>query len=219
MLRSILTATARLAGATVIAIALGAQAWADLTYGTFTWAQLPGYFTPLANLAGILALVVAAFAGRRDPAWVQALRVNAATYLVIVGAVYWLLLAPHAGAPYFPWANAVIHGGAGLIVAADWILVGERRRPRWGDIWTVLLLPLAWMGYLLVRATTDGWVPYPFLDPALGLATIATTVGAIVLVGLAVAAVLRGLAAVRPGARTGVRAPAGYAATGIRSAR
>ncbi|WP_062202311.1 Pr6Pr family membrane protein [Demequina salsinemoris] len=189
---------ARLAGATVIAIALGAQAWADLTHGTFTWAQLPGYFTPLANLAGILALVVAAFAGRHDPAWVQTLRVNAATYLVVVGAVYWLLLAPHAGHPYFPWANAVIHGGAGLIVAADWVLIGGRRRPRWRDVWSVLIMPALWLGYLFVRATTDGWVPYPFLDPALGFATVATTVSVIVLIGLAVSAALRALGAVAP---------------------
>ncbi|WNM25863.1 Pr6Pr family membrane protein [Demequina capsici] len=197
MRRSKMTAMSRLLGATLISVALGMQAWADLTYGTFTWAQLPGYFTPLANIAGILALIAAAFVGSREPAWVAALRVNAATYLLVVGAVYWLLLAPYT-TPMFPWANAVLHGGAAVILSLDWLLVGERRRPRWRDLWTVLTLPALWVGYLLARALVDGWVPYPFLDPARGALAITETLGVIVLVGLAIAAALRLLVAFRP---------------------
>ncbi|MDN4473244.1 Pr6Pr family membrane protein [Demequina zhanjiangensis] len=202
----------------MITVSLGIQAWADLTYGTFTWAQLPGYFTPLANIAGIVALVAAALAGSREPDWVASLRVNAATYLVVVGVVYWTMLAPYTS-PKFPLVNAILHGGAGLILALDWLLIGGARLPRWRMLWTVMTLPAAWMGYLLVRAFHDGWVPYPFLDPARGAVAIAQTVGAIVLAGVAVAALLRLLAAAGPRARRQRRARGSYAATGILSDR
>ncbi|MDN4474377.1 Pr6Pr family membrane protein [Demequina sp. SYSU T00192] len=189
--------TLRLIGASVILSALGFQAWADLTYGTFTWGQLPGYFTPLANLAGIVALLAASRVSRPEARWVTVLRVNSATYLVVVGAVYWALLAPFT-TPYFPWANAILHGGSGAILVLDWILIGGRRRLPLGTLWSVLGLPAAWVSYLLFRAFLDGWVPYPFLDPARGLAAILATLGAIAAVGLGVSGILRVLAVLRP---------------------
>ncbi|WP_062377824.1 Pr6Pr family membrane protein [Demequina pelophila] len=187
----------RLLGAAIITFALAVQAWADLTYGTFTWGQLPGYFTPLANLAGIVALVAAAVVGGREPRWVALLRVNAATYLVIVGAVYWAMLASYAQ-PLFPWANAILHGGAGVMLAADWLLVRPRVRLPLSSLWSVLSLPAVWVSYLMVRAFLDGWVPYPFLDPARGVLAITATLAAISAAGLAVAAVLHGTARMRP---------------------
>lgn len=187
---------ARLGAAVVIAAALGVQAWADLTYGTFTWAQLPGYFTPLAALAAVVALVSAAFAVTDEPRWVALLRVNAATYGVVTGAVYWYLLAGVA-TPVYPWANMVLHGGAGAVLVADWLLVGKPVRLPLRTLWTVLVVPAAWIGYLLVRATLDGWVPYPFLDPAQGIATVAFTVLVIACTGLVVAAILHSATGMR----------------------
>ncbi|WP_062133904.1 Pr6Pr family membrane protein [Demequina aestuarii] len=187
----------RLAAAVVIAAALGVQAWADLTYGTFTWAQLPGYFTPLAALAAVVALVAAAITGADEPRWVALLRVNAATYGVITGAVYWYLLAGVA-TPVYPWANMVLHGGAGAFLVADWLLIGKPVRLPLRTLWTVLVVPAAWIGYLLVRATLDGWVPYPFLDPARGVSTVAATIGVIAGIGLAVAAILHLAIVLRP---------------------
>lgn len=194
----------RLFGAAVISVALGFQAWADLTYGTFTWAQLPGYFTPLATLVGIAALIAAAFTAEREPPWVASLRVNAATYLAMVAVVYWLMLAPYT-TPMFPWANAVLHGGAGAMLVADWALIGERRRLPLSGLWSVLSLPAVWLVYLLARAVSDGWVPYPFLDPARGPLAIAMTLGFLAAVGLAAAAAMRALAGLRP---RGLRASA-----------
>lgn len=181
-------ASVRLFAAAAIATALGFQAWADLTLGTFTWAQLPGYFTPLAAIAGIVALVASSVRVTGEPLWISLLRVNAATYLVIAGAVYWWLLAEFAN-PIFPWANAMLHGGAGFILTVDWLLVGPRRRLPWWSVFTVFTMPAGWLAYLVVRATVDGWVPYPFLDPARGSdGLVAVTI--IVAVGLAIAALL-----------------------------
>ncbi|GMA37541.1 hypothetical protein GCM10025876_37450 [Demequina litorisediminis] len=137
----------------------------------------------------MVALVGSAVAGERNLLWLQLLRVNAATYLFLAGAVYWAVLAAHAN-PLFPWANAVLHGGAGIVLVADWLLVGQRRRLPVSTWWTVLLVPAGWASFLLVRAARDGWVPYPFLDPERGFAAIATTLGIIAAVGLAFVAIL-----------------------------
>lgn len=188
----------RIVAALAILLALGVQAWADLTYGTFTWSQLPGYFTPLAALAAAVALIASvvwaptsskAAARGTEPAWVSLLRVNATTYGVITGAVYWSLLSGVA-TPVFPWANFILHGGAGAILFADWLFIDRREHLPLSTVWSVLIVPAVWVGYLLVRSHIDGWVPYAFLDPALGAASIAATVGKIAGVGLAVAMAL-----------------------------
>lgn len=192
MTRQVIIAMARWIGAVVIAVALGFQAWADLTFGTFTWDQLPAYFTPLANLFGIAALTAAgtfSARGRGEPRWVSLLRVNATSYLVIVAAVYWSLLAPYAYVK-LPWANAVIHGGAALLLLVDWLLVRPRRQLPRRSVWTVLSLPLAWLGYLAARAAFDGWMPYPFLDVSRGALPVVLTVAALACAVLGTAAVL-----------------------------
>ena len=189
-------ATVRLSAAAGIVAALGVQAWADLTYGTFTWSQLPGYFTPLAAIVAVVALVAAAATGTAEPRWVSLLRVNAATYGVVTGVVYWSLLAGVAS-PVHPWANLVLHGGSGVVLVIDWMLLGRRAVLPVRTWWTVLAVPGAWVTYLLARAVTDGWVPYPFLDPAHGVTTIVGTVGAIALAGFALAALLHLCGAIR----------------------
>lgn len=200
------TAGARIVAALMIVLALGVQAWADLTYGTFTWSQLPGYFTPLAAIAAAVALIAAglwaptraiARARGAEPNWISLLRVNAATYGVITGAVYWSFLGGVA-TPVFPWANLILHGGAGAVLVADWLFVDTRRRLPLSTIWTVLVVPALWMSYLLLRSQVDGWVPYAFLDPALGAASIATTIGIIAAIGIGIAALLHVSAWRRP---------------------
>ncbi|MDE0573128.1 Pr6Pr family membrane protein [Demequina sp. B12] len=207
--------TTRLVSALTITAGLAVQAWADLTFGTFSWDQLPGYFTPLAALAGVIALLAAALHPHPHRWWIDLLRVNALTYLTIAGVVYWLLLAAHT-TPKVPWANAILHGGAAVILLADWIMFGQRRRLPVRTWWTVLVVPALWASYLIMRASRDGWVPYPFLDPARGTAAIAGTLAIIAGCGLALvglfhlcvylrpsplAAPVTGTFAVRPHAR------------------
>ncbi|WP_084078359.1 Pr6Pr family membrane protein [Demequina sp. NBRC 110057] len=199
----------RLTAALAIALSLAFQGWADLTHGTFTWGQLPGYFTPLAAIAGVVSLTASAIVGERYLVWLQLLRVNAATYLAIAGVVYWAVLA-HYSQPYFPWANAVLHGGAGIVLTLDWLLVGRRRRLPVSTWWTVLWVPAGWAGYLLLRAARDGWVPYPFLDPARGFVTIATTLALIAVAGLAFVALLHCSLFLRRGERARADLPRGH---------
>jgi hypothetical protein len=57
-------------------------------------------------------------------------------------------------------------------------------------VWVVLLYPLVWLTVVLIRGATDGWFPYPFLDPANGYGSIAVVILGIVVGGLAVGSLL-----------------------------
>jgi hypothetical protein len=37
----------------------------------------------------------------------------------------------------------------------------------------MLIYPLIWLVVVLIRGAAEGWVPYPFLDPANGYGTVA----------------------------------------------
>jgi hypothetical protein len=48
-----------------------------------------------------------------------------------------------------------------------------------------LVYPAVWTIVILIRGATDGWVPYPFLDPAQGYGVVAIyCVGVGVSIGL-----------------------------------
>ena len=120
------------------------------------------------------------------------LRAFATTYVAIVGVVYALLLAPlgAAGGVPVPWANVVMHIIVPIFAVVDWIVVGDRHPLRWRALPLVLVYPLVWIVVVLIRGATDGWFPYPFLDPQNGYGSIAVVVLAItaatIVVGAAV---------------------------------
>jgi len=157
-----------------------------------------GYFTIQSNIITSVVLLVAAFAtfaGNRQSPALQLLRAAATTYIVIVGLVYNTLLAGLPGGVELEWANIVMHVVMPLYAAIDWLLFGDRRALPWKRLWLVLVYPVVWLVVVLVRGATDGWVPYPFLDPALGYPMVALyalgIAGAFGIVGSAVWALSR----------------------------
>jgi hypothetical protein len=66
----------------------------------------------------------------------------------------------------------VLHIAFPIYAALDWLLVGDRPRLRWRHLWWVALDPLVWLIVVLIRGATDGWVPYPFLNPANGYLSV-----------------------------------------------
>lgn len=59
----------------------------------------------------------------------------------------------------------------------------------------LLIYPMLWTGVVLVRGASDGWVPYPFLNPDQGYRVIALYVVsiAVVFAGIAFLVVAYGL--------------------------
>lgn len=149
-----------------------------------------GFFTMQSNILTVIMLLVAAivgFAGRPHSAGFALFRACVTTYIVVVGIVYNTLLIGLEGGITLAWANTVLHVAIPLYVALDWIIVGDRPAMPWSKLWVVAVYPIVWIGVVLVRGATDGWVPYPFLDPALGYGVVAAYC-----VGIAVAIIAVG---------------------------
>ncbi len=118
------------------------------------------------------------------------LRACAATYLVIVVTVFWTLLAPTSDGSLWTWTNLVLHGVSGVVLLADWLLEGPRARLPLRRVWIVLAYPVVWAIVVLIRGATDGWFPYPFLDPAKGYGSIAVVVAGIFVAGVVIGGLL-----------------------------
>jgi hypothetical protein len=147
-----------------------------------------GFFTMQSNVIVIVVLAVAAvatFTGRGQTDGLVLARGCATTYIVIVGIVYNTLLVGLEGGVSLGWANAVLHIVLPIYAAADWILFGDRRALTWSRLWVTLVFPIVWLVVVLIRGATDGWVPYPFLDPSIGYGAVGAYC-----VGIAVATVL-----------------------------
>lgn len=132
-----------------------------------------GYFT---NQTALLACVVLIISGsfavcrRAAPGWLNLLRGMAIAYLIAVGVVYNVLVPGTGTAPV--WVSAILHIVLPLIVAMDWILVPDRPPLPWRRLWLIVVYPLVWVSVVLVRGATDGWVPYGFLLPERGFASL-----------------------------------------------
>ncbi|EAR25379.1 hypothetical protein A20C1_03911 [marine actinobacterium PHSC20C1] len=168
-------------------IATVAEAAARVTINPF---NMFGYFTIQSNIILAIVYTVVAIVALRGDAASPALNIargSVTTYIIIVGLVYATLLAPLGAAGGVPvaWANTALHIITPIYALADWILFSDRARISFRRLWIVLIYPLVWVIVVLVRGATDGWVPYPFLHPDTGYASVFFYVGLIVVVMLA----------------------------------
>jgi hypothetical protein len=148
-----------------------------------------GFFTVQSNIfTAVILLIVGlvGIAGRRRSPGLNLAFAAATTYIVVVGVVYNTLLTGLAGGIDVPWANTVLHVIVPLYVAVDWLLFGDRGRLAVKRLWVILVYPIVWLVVVIIRGATDGWVPYPFLDPANGYGSVAVYC---VIIAIAIAAV------------------------------
>lgn len=148
-----------------------------------TVANFFSFFTILSNAAAAVVLVWAGgwfFAkGRHAQTEPPALAMSLAcvtTYMIITGIVYNSLLRnielPQGSAP-IPWSNEIMHLIAPLFLLIDLFVGPLRRSLPWRAIWGIIVFPLAWTAYTLLRGPlvtnpVSGdpyWYPYPFLNP------------------------------------------------------
>lgn len=183
-------AVVRLATAALILAAVVAQAWVTIggaaeagrDVGT-TSVNFFSFFTILSNVASVLVLAWAGlwlFASaheraQREPAALGLALACVSTYMVITGIVYNLLLRgielPQGTT--VAWSNEVLHVVGPAVLLLDLVLAPRRRALPWRAILVILLVPIVWVVYTLVRGpqvtnpvtAADYWYPYPFLDP------------------------------------------------------
>jgi hypothetical protein len=148
-----------------------------------TVANFFSFFTILSNVLAVIVLVslVAWYwlRGRRgaspEPRGIAIALASVTTYMIITGVVYNTLLRgiPLPQGTTVPWSNEVLHVVAPLFLLVDLFLAPRRRCLGWGAIAAVLVFPLVWVVYTMLRGplvinplTGDAyWYPYPFLDP------------------------------------------------------
>lgn len=187
------TAALRLVVAALVVAAIAATIVAVGSVKPFNFF---GFFTVQSNVIGAVVAVIGAIRLLRGTppttGWVV-VRWSAGTYLVLVGVVYWALLAPlgAAGGVPLPWANLVLHALTPVAALLDLLLAPDRLRPPVRLLPVVLIYPLVWTAVVLVRGATDGWVPYPFLDPAQGYGVVAGWVALVAGAFAGAAALLR----------------------------
>lgn len=170
-------ASIRLVVVVLVVIAIVATFFDTASRATINPFNFFGYFTMQSNIITAVVLLLAALAGlsgrAQSPGLVLA-RACATTYIGIVGIVYNTLLTGLEGGISLEWANWVLHVAFPIYAALDWILFGDRGAVPWKRLWVVLIFPVVWIIVVIIRGATDGWVPYPFLDPATGYGSVAT---------------------------------------------
>jgi len=150
-----------------------------------------GYFTNQTSSLTALVLIAVGARGAADRAVPVGLALAwaiGAACLIVVAVVYNGLVPGTGSAP--PWVSAVLHVVFPLLVVVDIATAPDRPRLAWRHLWWVLPYPMVWVAVVLARGATDGWVPYGFLLPERGLASLVLHVlGILALLLLAAAAV------------------------------
>lgn len=178
------------------------------------------YFTIDSNIATVVVLVTGAIllwrGGGSDPRWFGVLRACVTAYMVTTGVVYNLLLRGiELDGATLGWSNEILHVVGPLLLAIDWLFAPGRRPLPWSTIGIVVVFPIVWATYTMVRgpfvvdptraALTPGyeigWYPYPFLEPS-GPGGYGSVVVYIVLIAVIIGIAGAGIVAIsRRGAR------------------
>jgi hypothetical protein len=198
--RAYLFAGLRVAVVALVVTAIVATFFDTASRATINPFNFFGYFTMQSNIIMAVILFIAALAtlrGRPQTPLLVLARACGTTYIVIVGIVYNTLLAGLEGGVSLEWANWVLHVFFPIYAALDWILFGDRTPIRWNRLWVVLIFPLVWIVVVLLRGATDGWVPYPFLDPAQGYGVVAMYSIVILIATIVTAVIVFALSRVR----------------------
>lgn len=127
------------------------------------------YFTNLANLfaAGVLLLSAAKYLTGSEPtASTDQLRLMSTTNMVVVGIVFTTLLRNVELGSLLPWINILLHYVMPVVVILDWFFDPPRTKLETTHIKAILILPAAYLAYTLLRGSSTGWYPYPFLNPS-----------------------------------------------------
>jgi hypothetical protein len=123
--------------------------------------------------AGVIGLIGAyvLLRGKEESERLMTLRLVATVSMIIVGVVYHALLgdgAVDARDIGYEWPripNLVIHTWAPIAVVFDYLLSYKGALPRLRKALWVIVYPLVWLSFSVVRGLLDGWWPYWFINP------------------------------------------------------
>jgi len=132
------------------------------------------YFTIDSSMVAAVAMAVAgvwAIQGKADTPLLNKVRLSVASYAVVVGVVYNALLRGLPGSAAdgdYVWPqtpNEILHVWALLLIFLDFTLTTVANPPKFKQVFWVLLFPLAWVIFTILRGMATGWWPYWFINP------------------------------------------------------
>jgi hypothetical protein len=161
----------RLAVAVVGVVALVFDFDYVLGFSTFSTINYFSYFTFQSNLLNVITLGasgVLLLRGHTVGPLLVSLRGMITTYVIVSGIVFGLIVSQAASHHYridVPWSSQVLHFWIPSYVLLDWIVGVGRQRIRWRTVWIVVVFPVVWGIFTLIRGSIVRWYPYFFLDP------------------------------------------------------
>jgi hypothetical protein len=151
----------------------------------------------------IVAVVLAVTAvrelqGKADTKALTLARLSTSSYAIIVGVVYNALLRgttidkrdPDYGYNWPVLPNEILHVWGPIFIVLDFALTATITKLKFKQIFWVLLYPLTWLGFTVVRGVITNWWPYDFLNPNKGSAVGVSIFVVEIMVFLLVSAVI-----------------------------
>lgn len=136
------------------------------------------YFTYLsidsAIYAGIVLLISGAMllSHRAETMRVNVIRLGATVAMIVISAGYHLFLGDASGSPLdvgYDWPvlpNLIIHSYGPILVTIDYLISVKGPKPKLSKALWILIFPLLWVSYSMIRGSIDDVWPYWFLNPS-----------------------------------------------------
>ena len=139
------------------------------------------FFTILTNIGAMLTYAARLFPGNLAFFAKSLARATIAVCITIVGLVYATVLARIWAPEGLYWlCDVLLHYAAPVIYVLWWALSGRDGVLSWKQAPMMLVFPVSYLVYALVRGQLTGLYPYPFLDAAaLGLSKVAMNAAAV----------------------------------------
>lgn len=145
-----------------------------LAHDLFRPAEYFSYFSIQGTLICLVVLAVTglrALQGLDETKLIHLVRLSTTVYVVVISVVYNLLLRGLSGDirdagykwPVIP--NEIIHVWGPILMLLDWLLIAGFTSVRLRAAFWVVLYPVAWILFSVIRGNVDGWWAYWFLDP------------------------------------------------------
>ena len=182
----------RLAAGLTLVVALTFQIIEKVVNNDMVAGEYFSYFTIESSMIAVVALIAGGVIALRlpvDTVMYTTVRMSALSYSVVTAVVYNVLLRgiPEQGFIESKWPGELMHVWIPLVIAIDWLISPGRPALRWTGLRYVVIFPLAWLAFTMLRGAATGWFPYPFLEPSTGWLSISVYVVGIsvFIVGLA----------------------------------
>lgn len=127
------------------------------------------YFTILSNVFATFVLIIGALylLRKRKPSHIEdTIRSATVLYMAVTGIVFAVLLSGQNLGLLTPWVNDVLHKIMPIVVVADWLYQPARSKLKMKQVPALLIFPIAFLVYSLIRGPIVNWYPYLFLNPS-----------------------------------------------------